>query len=160
LLVNLFKRSDGAEKTLGKANSNTHVPETLNSCSLSNVARALANPSGTKGQRLGVSHSEKMAAKLQNPRLAQITFHTLRHWKGTMEYHRTKDGVHVKQLLGHRNIESTKLYINLEQTLFSENAQKYHIKVAGTVQEAKALIEQGFEYVTEIENLKLFRRRK
>ncbi len=28
--------------------------------------------------------------KLQNPRLLKITFHTLRHWKGTMEYHKTK----------------------------------------------------------------------
>jgi hypothetical protein len=52
------------------------------------------------------------------------------------------------------------LYISLEQTLFSENAQEYHVKVAGTVEEAKGLIEQGFEYVTEMENLKLFRRRK
>ncbi len=36
--------------------------------------------------------SRKMLAeKLNNPRLLRITFHTFRHWKATMEYHRTKD---------------------------------------------------------------------
>jgi integrase len=38
----------------------------------------------------------RLAAKLGNPRLEQITFHTLRHWKGTMEYHKTHDPYHVK----------------------------------------------------------------
>lgn len=28
-------------------------------------------------------------AKLENPRLLQIHFHTLRHWKATKKYHRT-----------------------------------------------------------------------
>lgn len=32
-----------------------------------------------------------VAKKLQNPRLLQIHFHTLRHWKATMEYAKTKD---------------------------------------------------------------------
>lgn len=30
---------------------------------------------------------ERIATKLQNPRVNHITFHTLRHWKATMEYH-------------------------------------------------------------------------
>jgi hypothetical protein len=33
----------------------------------------------------------RLAFKLQNPRLLEIHFHTLRHWKATMEYHYTKD---------------------------------------------------------------------
>ena len=33
---------------------------------------------------------KRLAEKLQNPRLLQIHFHTLRHWKGTIEYQRTK----------------------------------------------------------------------
>jgi hypothetical protein len=42
--------------------------------------------------------------KLQNPRLLQITFRTLRHWKATMEYHKTKDILNVINLLGHKSI--------------------------------------------------------
>ena len=38
----------------------------------------------------------KMASKLQNPQLKKIHFHTLRHWKATMEYHKTKDIMHVR----------------------------------------------------------------
>jgi len=44
----------------------------------------------------------RLAIKLQNPRLFQIHFHTLRHWKATMEYHRTKDLLHVMAFLGHK----------------------------------------------------------
>jgi hypothetical protein len=46
-------------------------------------------------------------------RLLKISFVTIRHWKGTMEYHRTKDILHVKQLLGHKQIQNTMFYINL-----------------------------------------------
>jgi len=59
-----------------------------------------------------------LAKKLNNPRLEKITYHTLRHWKGTMEYHKTYDPDHVKRLLGHRNLQSTEIYINMEQAVF------------------------------------------
>ncbi len=39
---------------------------------------------------------KKQANKLQNPRLLNIGFHTLRHWKATMLYHRTKDPFYVR----------------------------------------------------------------
>jgi len=42
---------------------------------------------------------KRIAWKLQNPRIKQITFHTFRHWKATMEYHRTKDILYVMKLL-------------------------------------------------------------
>ena len=53
-----------------------------------------------------------IAEKMQNPRLLKISFHTFRHWKGTMEYHKTKDIMHVKYILGHKTIECTLIYIN------------------------------------------------
>lgn len=37
----------------------------------------------------------RVAAKLGNPRLQRITFRTLRHWKATMEYHKTRDILHT-----------------------------------------------------------------
>jgi len=45
------------------------------------------------------NYRKRLAQKLQNPRLRRITFHTIRHWKATMEYSRTKDILHVQQLL-------------------------------------------------------------
>jgi hypothetical protein len=50
-------------------------------------------------------HRKRTAFKLGNPRLRKITFHTLRHWKATTEYHRTKDILYVMKLLGHKNIK-------------------------------------------------------
>lgn len=76
-----------------------------------------------------------------------------------MEYHRTHDIFHVMRFLGHRNIQNTMIYIQLEQTLFNEG-DEYFCKVASSVKEATALIESGFDYVTDIEDKKLFRKRK
>lgn len=111
-------------------------------------------------QKLLFDARKKAVFKLQNPRLLQITFHTLRHWKGTMEYHKTKDIIHVKTILGHKSINNTMIYINLEQALFSQAPDEFHVKVAHNLKEACELLEVGFEYVTEIDGAKIFRKRK
>jgi len=98
----------------------------------------------------------KLSRTLQNPRLNQIHFHTLRHFKATMEYHKTRNILYVKQLLGHRRLENTEIYTHLIQF---EN-EEYHAAIAKTIEEAKQLVESGFEYVTDIEGVKLFRKRK
>ncbi len=46
----------------------------------------------------------RLAAKLQNPRLIKISFHTFRHWKATTLYHQTKDPYYVKDFLGHKSL--------------------------------------------------------
>lgn len=73
-----------------------------------------------------------------------------------MEYHKTKDILYVQKLLGHKRIESTMLYTQLID--FSEH--EYSCKVAETVDEAKKLVEAGFEFVADFEGYKLFRKRK
>jgi integrase len=102
----------------------------------------------------------RTTTKLNNPRLKQIHFHTFRHYKGTIEYHKTKDIIHVKTILGHKNIESTMTYINIESALFLTTSDEYTCKTANNVKDATALIETGFEYTTEIDGIKLFRKRK
>ena len=77
---------------------------------------------------------KRMANKLQNPRLEQISFKTLRHWKATTEYHRTKDILHVMQLLGHKNIQNTLVYTHLVNFA----SEDYVCKVAKTIEEAKS----------------------
>jgi hypothetical protein len=58
--------------------------------------------------------------------------------------------------MGHKKIKTTLLYIQLVP--FQED--EWVCSVAKTVEEAKALIESGFEYVTEVDGVKLFRKRK
>lgn len=113
------------------------------------------------GRRSTFTQSRKRtAAKLGNPRLIRICFHTLRHWKATIEYHRTKDLLYVKQLLGHRTVETTMLYIQLEKALYNETSDTFHSATAGTIVEAQKLIEAGFDYVCAHGQVMLFKKRK
>jgi integrase len=100
------------------------------------------------------------ARKLGNSRLLRIHVHTLRHWKATMEYHKTKDPFYVKEFLGHRSLDKTALYVRLDKALFSEPSDEFHFATARTVEEAGRLIEVGFEYVCHHEDAMLFRKRK
>lgn len=99
---------------------------------------------------------KRIAAKLQNPRLLQVTFHTFRHWKATMEYHKTRDILHVMQLLGHRNIKNTLLYTQLVD--FKDD--EYVARVASSEKAVCELVEAGFEYVCDHNGSKIFRKRK
>jgi len=100
---------------------------------------------------------KRVAFKLSNQRINLITFRTLRHYKATMEYHRTKDILHVMQLLGHRNIKNTLVYTHL----VNFESDEYVSKVTKTADETCKLIEAGFEYVcTTPDQLMVFRKRK
>jgi integrase/DNA-directed RNA polymerase subunit RPC12/RpoP len=103
---------------------------------------------------------KNLVFKLQNPRLKGIHIHTFRHWKATHEYHKTKDIIHVQQMLGHRSIECTMIYITLEAAVYQTTSEDYTIKIAKDLDEACKLLEVGFEYVTDMEGAKLFRKRK
>jgi len=103
---------------------------------------------------------KRTATKLNNTRLMSIHLHSFRHWKATMEYHKTNDIMHVKAMLGHRNVESTARYIQIEKSLFLSASDEFHVKVAKTIEEDAKLIEVGFEFVTERNGQKLFRKRK
>jgi len=107
-------------------------------------------------RRLFEKQRRKQAWKLKNPRLLKITFLTLRHFKATMEYHKTKDIVHVMQILGHKNIKNTLVYTHLVN--FEDN--DYRSKVAKTVDEACELVDAGFEFVCDLDGAKIFRKRK
>ena len=98
----------------------------------------------------------KIANKLKNDRILKIHFHTLRHWKATMEYAKTKDILHVMKMLGHRNIQNTLLYTQL----ISFQNDDFFSATAKTVQDAQKLIEAGFEYVCEFSDVKIFKKRK
>ncbi|MBE0513221.1 site-specific integrase [Candidatus Bathyarchaeota archaeon] len=67
---------------------------------------------------------KRLAQRLSNPRLKEIHFHTIRHWKATMLYHQTKDILYVKEFLGHKRLDSTLIYINMEKALFYKGNPK------------------------------------
>ena len=91
--------------------------------------------------------------------LLKIRLYDLRHWFATKEYLKTRDLLHVKYLLGHRNIETTMIYVHLAQGL-TNSPEDYSCKAARSIEEASALIEAGFDYVCDIDAVKLFRKRK
>jgi integrase len=99
---------------------------------------------------------KRISNKLGNPRILKIHFHTLRHWKATTEYAKTKDILHVMKILGHKNIQNTLLYTQL----ITFQNDEFHSATAKNIEEAQKLIEAGFEYVCDFGELKLFRRRK
>jgi integrase len=55
----------------------------------------------------------RLTDKLQNPRIRRISFKTLRHFKATMEYRKTRDILHVMAVLGHKNIRNILVYTHL-----------------------------------------------
>jgi integrase len=102
----------------------------------------------------------QLATTYDNPRLKRISFHTLRHWKGTMLYHETHDILYVKEFLRHRNIENTMIYISLEKQIFQiGDSRGFHVKVAKTIEEACELAKAGFEKFDEFSEGKIYRKR-
>ncbi len=98
-----------------------------------------------------------LAKSHNNSRFLNIHLHTFRHFRATMLYHQTKDILYVKEMLGHRSLFNTLRYTQLVDW---KDSEQFVCKVARTLAEASCLIETGFDYVTELDGVKLFRKRK
>jgi integrase len=98
-----------------------------------------------------------MAEITGNPRLLEIHFHTLRHWRASREYEQTGDIYAVKTLLGHKSISNTDRY----QHGSYSNAE-YVTKRPQTPNEEDELITAGFEFVRfdQTRNEPIYRKRK
>jgi integrase len=108
----------------------------------------------------GVSRN-RIAERVKNPRLRKMHLHTFRHWKATMEYHKTKDIIHVKQILGHKSIESTMIYINIEGALWLSNTDEWTTIVTHNLEEETKAINSGFELVRATnETTAIYKKRK
>jgi integrase len=55
----------------------------------------------------------RIAQRLGKQELKQIRLYDLRHFYGTMLYHKTKDIVHVQRKMGHKSLKNTLIYIDL-----------------------------------------------
>ena len=99
---------------------------------------------------------KRIAKKLENPRISRITFHTLRHYYATMLYHKTKSLLLVKEKLGHKDINSTWIYTHLVHF----ESDDYHTATSKSLERDEELLAAGFEYVTDREGVKIYRKRK
>jgi integrase len=97
-----------------------------------------------------------LAKKLQDPTIQTIRLYDFRHYFATMTYHKTRDLLYTKQQMGHSQIKTTLIYTQL----LNLNDDEWTCKTANTIKEATQLIENGFEYITEMDGTKLFRKRK
>jgi hypothetical protein len=52
------------------------------------------------------------------------------------------------------------VYVNLEQAVFTNTNDEFHVATAKTVEEACKLAQVGFEYFTTIDGVQIFRKRK
>jgi len=91
--------------------------------------------------------------------LPKIRLYDLRHWYATTTYMKIRDPFHLQRLMGHRNLTTTQRYVHLANMLVNYS-DEYTVKVAKTLNEACQLIESGFEYVTEMDDAKIFKKRK
>ncbi len=99
---------------------------------------------------------KRTAIKFNKPELLKIRLYDLRHFFATKEYRKTRDILYVKEMLGHKTIQHIIRYIHT----VIQGETEYTCKIAKTVEEAKTLVEAGFEYVCEIDGVKLFRKPK
>jgi integrase len=79
--------------------------------------------------RVYVRNRKRIAKKLGNPNINKISLKTFRHFKATMEYHKTKDILYVKEFLGHKNIQNTLVYTHL----VSFESDEWICKVASSI---------------------------
>ena len=97
---------------------------------------------------------KKVAERLENSRIMQIHWHTLRHFRASVFYDQTRDILATMQMLGHKNIRNTLIYTHL----IDWKSDEFVSKVAKTVKEAQELVEAGFDYVCDVEGYRLFRK--
>ena len=98
-----------------------------------------------------------LAKKLNDFSFKTIRLYDFRHYFATRLYARTRDILLVKQQMGHKKIETTMIYTQL---LHFNEEEEYTCKTAKDINEVSQLVENGFEYITEMDGLKVFRKRK
>jgi integrase len=98
----------------------------------------------------------QLAKKLNDPTFKNIRLYDFRHYFATMLYAKTRDILYVKQQMGHKKIETTLIYTQL----LNLNDDEWTVKTATNVKEATEILEAGFEYIQDIDGIRIYRKRK
>jgi len=98
----------------------------------------------------------KLADKLHDPSVRAIRLYDLRHYFCTKKLNDIGNPYTVMVLMGHTKLTTTQRYMHL----LNLNDDEWNCVGATTAKEATKLIENGFQYVTTIEGIQLFKKRK
>jgi len=98
----------------------------------------------------------KLAEKLKDPTIRGIRLYDLRHYFCTKKLNDIGNPYTVMVLMGHTKLTTTQRYMHL----LNFNDDEWTCAGATTANEATKLIEAGFQYVTTIEGIQLFKKRK
>jgi integrase len=99
---------------------------------------------------------DRLAKKLNDPTIKRIRLYDYRHYFCTKKLYDLNNPFIVMVLMGHKKLQTTQRYMHLINYGDEENI----VAGATTAKEATHLIETGFQYVTTIEGIQLFKRRK
>ncbi len=100
---------------------------------------------------------KRLAAKLQNPRLLNVSFKSFRHFGGSMIAEYTNGNVlTVKKMLRHKSIQSSMKYIHT----LSFKDDDYEIATATTKEEIEQLGKAGFQKYDEMKGIHFYRKPK
>jgi len=98
----------------------------------------------------------KLSKDLKDPSIRTIRLYDFRHYFCSKQLSDTKDPYFVMIQMGHKKLETTQKYMHLMDL----NDDEWTCKTAANVNEATTMIESGFQYVTDMDGLKLFKKRK
>jgi len=114
---------------------------------------------GTDADHYGKQYRKmrnKLAEKLNDPSIRNIRLYDFRHYFCTKKLNDIGNPYTVMVLMGHTKLETTQRYMHL----LNLNDDEWTVNGATTVEQAKKLLEAGFQYQTTIEGIQLFRKRK
>jgi len=98
----------------------------------------------------------KLAKDLKDPSIHTIRLYDFRHYFCSKQLNDTKDPYFVMVQMGHKKLETTQKYMHL----MNLNDDEWTCKTASTVEEVMQLVEAGFQYVTDMDGLKILKKRK
>lgn len=97
-----------------------------------------------------------LAQKLKDPNIHSIRLYDFRHYFCTATLHKAKDPFYTVTQMGHKKLATTQKYMHL----LDLNDDEWTVKTATNIKEATELLEAGFEYIQEIDGIRLYRKRK
>jgi integrase len=104
----------------------------------------------------------KLAKKLNDPKIAEIRLYDLRHYFCTMTLHNTNDTYYTMVQMGHKHLTTTQKYLHLIESSGNEEYTSKAIQTGTptTLKEIMELINEGFTKADEIEGIHIYKKRK
>jgi hypothetical protein len=100
-------------------------------------------------------HRKKTSDKLNEPLLLKAHLHTYRHIRGTLDVYNHVPLFEVKEKLDQKSISNTEKHAYWNRRLYNEKSDRYHFAVISTFEQVVKLIENGYEFVTDMEGMKM-----